>query len=780
MSDGNEPYKAEYAKSGRSSCKGCKSPIAQGEFRLAVMVQSSHFDGKVPYWFHSSCFFNKHKPKAIGDICKFDGLRVEDQKFVMSKISAIYGSPEPEASGSKGKGKKAAAKRKSAGKISKGVFKVEYSVSNRAVCIGCEQKIVQGDVRCAKMDFESEKAVRFGGIPRWYHLTCFKECRPDTEFWDSDLGCPCGCYDVWSSGGLPRMQAWLLVLQVSDFMNSTYNCGGEGEWAACAFKTDDPPRKAFKVQKKFKEQYDFLASFKGKVAKRIMLQLERSEQASDNVQPSVSTSIKVNRPRPPLDRMYFVVNGQLSKPLKELRKDITRLGGSVVSEINEMTMALIADKAAVKKGTGKKITEAEAYNIHIVPEDFLEAAKGKTNDQVKLTMKNGAYVDPDSGLDKRAHVYKEGKDLYTAKQPGKYMLMDLDMGQDKTQGLVSLEKAGIKSNLPTPVQDLLDLEKMPLGKLSERQIREAFGELAKLQNAVHDVKNPSKALITASTNRFYTLIPHCVGTSKLPMLDNEEIIKSKLDMLESLLEMEVAYGMMKTEGKAESSEVHPVDQQYSKLKTTITVLDKQSEEFGHLQAYVRNTHAETHQQYELDIQEVFKVERQGEGKRYKPWKKLPNRKLLWHGSRLTNFAGILSNAPVTGYMFGKGIYFADMVSKSANYCFTTKKNNTGLLLLCEFYLFFMLLFYLLCSEERTQADYIESLPKGKHSVKGVGQTHPDPEHTVVLPHGVEVPLGPPAKSNVQQTSLLYNEYIVYDASQVKIEYLLKLNFKYKY
>ena len=29
-------------------------------------------------------------------------------------------------------------------------------------------------------------------------------------------------------------------------------------------------------------------------------------------------------------------------------------------------------------------------------------------------------------------------------------------------------------------------------------------------------------------------------------------------------------------------------------------------------------------------------------------------------------------APVTGYMFGKGIYFADMVSKSANYCNTTR------------------------------------------------------------------------------------------------------------
>ena len=33
--------------------------------------------------------------------------------------------------------------------------------------------------------------------------------------------------------------------------------------------------------------------------------------------------------------------------------------------------------------------------------------------------------------------------------------------------------------------------------------------------------------------------------------------------------------------------------------------------------------------------------------------------------------------------FGKGVYFADMVTKSANYCFTNKDNNVGLLLLCE-------------------------------------------------------------------------------------------------
>ena len=40
--------------------------------------------------------------------------------------------------------------------------------------------------------------------------------------------------------------------------------------------------------------------------------------------------------------------------------------------------------------------------------------------------------------------------------------------------------------------------------------------------------------------------------------------------------------------------------------------------------------------------QIFKIEREGESQRYKPFKQLRNRRLLWHGSRTTNFAGILS------------------------------------------------------------------------------------------------------------------------------------------
>merc|ERR1712141_209396 len=173
------------------------------------------------------------------------------------------------------------------------------------------------------------------------------------------------------------------------------------------------------------------------------------------------------------------------------------------------------------------------------------------------------------------------------------------------------------------------------------------------------------------------------------------------------------------------------------------------------------------------------LDRQGEESRYSPFRDLHNRKLLWHGSRTSNYAGIISQglriappeAPVTGYMFGKGIYFADMVSKSANYCRTSSSNPLGLMLLCEVALGNMY--------ELLHAKAIEKLPKGKHSCKGVGRTGPDPNCDHLLPDGVIVPIGKGTDQHIGAASLLYNEYIVYDVAQVRMKYLIKLDFKYK-
>jgi poly [ADP-ribose] polymerase len=158
-------------------------------------------------------------------------------------------------------------------------------------------------------------------------------------------------------------------------------------------------------------------------------------------------------------------------------------------------------------------------------------------------------------------------------------------------------------------------------------------------------------------------------------------------MLQSLEDIQV-FTKLLDEGKI-SSDMNQLDSNYLKLNTTITPLDKKSDTYKLLVEYVENTHAVTHTAYKLSVDEIFEVKKDVEEARYR--KDISNKQLLWHGSRLTNFVGILSQglriappeAPVTGYMFGKGVYFADMVTKSANYCFTSRENNTGLMLLCE-------------------------------------------------------------------------------------------------
>lgn len=118
-----------------------------------------------------------------------------------------------------------------------------------------------------------------------------------------------------------------------------------------------------------------------------------------------------------------------------------------------------------------------------------------------------------------------------------------------------------------------------------------------------------------------------------------------------------------------------------------------------------------------------------------------------------------------------------MVSKSANYCFCTRDNNTGLLLLSEVTLGDMY--------EKKHAEYVERLPKGnellcrvfspggaqltfplffflvrkpgKLSTKGLGRTEPDPKQEVKMDNGTIVPLGPGQDSGIRDTSLQYNE-----------------------
>ncbi|XP_076149817.1 poly [ADP-ribose] polymerase 2 [Alosa pseudoharengus] len=383
------------------------------------------------------------------------------------------------------------------------------------------------------------------------------------------------------------------------------------------------------------------------------------------------------------------------------------------------------------------------------------------------------------------------------KIPGKYDMIFMDYStNDKEEAEVKAETEAPAqkkiSTLDVKVQNLLELicdlkameecvlemkfdtRKAPLGKLTPEQIRAGYESLKKIEDCLKR-KGSNKDLLEAC-NQFYTRIPHDFGLRTPPVIRTEEELKDKIALLEALGDIQIAVKMVQSSANRDE---HPLDIQYRSLQCQLQPLSAGSHEFQVIEKYLLSTHASTHSDYTMTVLDIFAVEREGENNSF--ISQLHNRMLLWHGSRLSNWVGILSQglrvappeAPVTGYMFGKGIYFADMSSKSANYCFSNQKNNIGILLLSEVALG--------DCNEFLAADYnASSLPAGKHSTKGLGQTAPDPKNFVTL-DGATVPMGPGVKTGVGQSggySLLYNEFIVYNPAQTRMRYLLRVQFNY--
>ncbi|KAK7336847.1 hypothetical protein VNO77_17397 [Canavalia gladiata] len=377
------------------------------------------------------------------------------------------------------------------------------------------------------------------------------------------------------------------------------------------------------------------------------------------------------------------------------------------------------------------------------------------------------------------------------KQPGRFFPLDIDYGVNKQ--VSKKDKISTDSKLPPPLIELMkmlfnvetyraammefeiNMSEMPLGKLSKSNIQKGFEALTDIQN-LFKTSNPDpsvkESLLINASNRFFTVIP-----SVHPhIIRDEDDFKSKVKMLEALQDIEIASRLVGFDANSDDS----IDDNYKKLHCDISPLPHDSEDFCLIEKFLHNTHAPTHTDWSLELEDVFSLEKEGEFDKFAPYRdKLGNRMLLWHGSRLTNFVGILSQglriappeAPATGYMFGKGIYFADLVSKSAQYCYTDKKNPVGLMLLSEVALGNV--------HELKKAKYMDKPPEGKHSTKGLGKKMPLESEYVKWRGDVTVPCGKPVPSNVKTSELMYNEYIVYNTAQVKMQFLLKVRFHHK-
>ncbi|KAM0248132.1 hypothetical protein ACHAQJ_009577 [Trichoderma viride] len=339
-----------------------------------------------------------------------------------------------------------------------------------------------------------------------------------------------------------------------------------------------------------------------------------------------------------------------------------------------------------------------------------------------------------------------------------------------------------------------DANKLPLGKLSKATITRGFQQLKDLAALMDDASlATSKWNTTVSnatemlSNMYYSIIPHAFGRNRPPIIRDNALLKKEIELLESLSDMKEAAELMKIDRKA-TDNVHPLDKQFQSLGLNeMTVLDHESTEFEYLSDYLHGSKGQTHG-HSYKVQEIFRIERQGEDARLEEYAEKSkigaNRRLLWHGSRATNFGGILSQglriappeAPVSGYMFGKGIYLADMSSKSANYCCSGTSGGQALLLLCEAKLGDPM-------QKLTNSSYDAgntAKKGGMESTWGMGMTAPPKWMDAGVVHeslkGIQIPdlTEKPCNTNVDGAYLQYNEFICYDVAQVKLRYLLRV------
>ncbi|KAJ3603227.1 hypothetical protein NHX12_030969 [Muraenolepis orangiensis] len=386
-------------------------------------------------------------------------------------------------------------------------------------------------------------------------------------------------------------------------------------------------------------------------------------------------------------------------------------------------------------------------------------------------------------------------------QKGKYTLIEVDGEADTEVKVDEVDGTTVKSNknvlpvtLDIPTQELvklifstdmfreamegmnLDIKKMPLGKLSKTQIAKGFEVLEEIEAALG--KKKAKKSLEELSSRFFTTVPHNFGRSRPPVIDNQQVIDKKKEMLMVLADIELAQNLKsETEKALEEEKIetvpHPLDQDYNSLKCSLDLLGTDVEEFKVIEKYVKAT---GHTQNHPKISNVWKVNREGEGQRFSENDELDNRRLLWHGTNIAVVAAILKSGlrimPHSGGRVGRGIYFASEQSTSAGYVRTSK--NTGIMFLNE---------VALGKEHTITADdsSLRKAPDGFHCVVARGQVEPDHTKDIsVTLDGKEVwvPQGKAIhQSQYKKSSFSNSEYLIYKESQCRIRYLLELRMR---
>ncbi|EQC33365.1 hypothetical protein SDRG_08884 [Saprolegnia diclina VS20] len=351
---------------------------------------------------------------------------------------------------------------------------------------------------------------------------------------------------------------------------------------------------------------------------------------------------------------------------------------------------------------------------------------------------------------------------------GDYTFVDVDLGSP--QHLTSevrhimalLDECNFRPRTPTPTP-------LPLPVLlSKHTLDRAIALLDEMRGvlAAAPSRTRQRSSLVLLSSHFYALVPHCFGPEPIGqhVLDTH----SRIDAMAEVLTTHFL-------GKPKAGLSDPLHAQFRALRCDLQLLSFASPARKLIQTYFDNTKVPL--KFPLTLRCVYKVDKQIESDRFQAFATLHNRKLLWHGSALNNWPSILRsglkiappNVRTNGQSFGVGLYFSDSVSRSVGYCHS---NKVGLLALCEVALGTS---YVTAASDASVKSRVDGV--AYDSVHGCGSFLPDSGFDHVMPDGVTVPMGKLARRDfATENGLEYNEYIVYNTAQMRMRYLVVVDF----
>lgn len=390
----------------------------------------------------------------------------------------------------------------------------------------------------------------------------------------------------------------------------------------------------------------------------------------------------------------------------------------------------------------------------IVNEKFIQERQAKSKFISQFKSKTGNSWDA-------PFVKKEGKYFMSelSSEIKKIVQTDIDDIKDycvldeRVQYFLSLisDKSMITETL---VQMDIDVNKMPLGKISSSQLDKAYNILNEIKLSLN---NQDK--IEDLSSMYYTYVPYVCKRKRPPLIDNIEMIGKYGEIIEELKNIVVAVNI--TQNQTNMNEI------YNHLETVITPLNKETELWNLLNMAVIKTNGHNKK---MNVIDILEIKRNNENI-------VPdygNKFLLFHGTRLTNFCSILKmglilnpeslGVPIAGKMFGQGIYMANCVTKSLGYTsYNSNPNNIGAMFVCETDLGNQYRTkhsdYTLCEEKMSQLQC--------NSTHGIGKTTVE----YVEHNGYKIP-NKLIKIQDNDVDLNFDEFIIYNAKQMNLRFII--------